>query len=141
MGKWTTPKVVIDRFLSDQYVAACTESLPSGYRFIDIAYKSTFISPYEWGRGDTIFQYEEIIVPTDKESVIRIDTGFVDTTGLAGWHDNINFYASRETGLGRNQYTGVPVTFDVKVYQENNNWYATIYNNESAGSTNPSNHS
>lgn len=150
MGKWTTPKVVIDKFASDQYIAVCSIELPSNLSYVDIATGwAGYLGENGFGTPDNYHQFFETIVDRDGKTiqfdVLRL---FDDDRPSPGWYSNISFYNNFRPIIYVTtafEYYGNTATYDIEIYRRGNNWYADVYipgtADAAASGKDPTNHS
>lgn len=129
MEKWKTPKVVIDRFTPDQYIAACTINVNNiDFDFIDLATGSHGgVNVEQWGVGDNFYQWEEDARPALEpinDYTINFD-GAIFTIRLPdGWYTNIYLYNDFNNFY---RYTGPSGPYDVFVFRDNRQYFAEVY--------------
>lgn len=147
MGKWITPKVVIEKFIANQYIASCVVNPTDLPKYIDI-YDGVGGVAYAWNAPDEWYQQGEQFA-IDGE-VIRLTQPFLASPS-SGWYEGIKFYS--DYGVWHLlydpwEYQGRSLDapkYDIEVYNVSGTWYARVYESGSIAKKNagkdPANHS
>ena len=151
MGKWITPKVVIEKFAPNQYVAVCSVEVPSNLLYVDIAKgRGGNIQIDGWGNPDLYHQWSEAIESRNGNTIqFDMSLSVLDWDNPSpGWYRSISFYSNYRSALYVTrwlEYYGSTEQYDIEVYQRGNNWYADVYitgtADAAASGKSPSNHS
>ncbi|MBE6129530.1 MAG: hypothetical protein E7185_09670 [Erysipelotrichaceae bacterium] len=150
MGKWITPKVVIEKFAPNQYVAVCSVDVPLSLRNVDIATGwAGYLDENGWGTPDNYHQFFESIVGRDGKTIqFDVLRNGDDDDPQPGWYRNVTFYSNYRPIIyvfTAYEYYGTSASYDIEVYRRGNNWYADVYitgtADAAASGKSPTNHS
>lgn len=133
MKQWETPKVVIDKFIPNQYVSVCTVPVTNTFRYIDLADPQALdLFFYRWGVGDGEHQSRENVSGRAGNTVSFQGSGDYARYPLENntWYTGITIYSGYSLFGGN--YNGPQGTFDVYVTGSADNWTAAVYTQGSA---------
>lgn len=107
MKLWTMPKVLINQFRTNEYVAACTVNIASDFKHADF-------------NGDGKIPHSSLF-PNDNENIEADGSYTIGLVGTvtSGWHENIIFYKNYLPGiylLSPWSYYGDTGPYDVYVF-------------------------
>lgn len=137
MKIWTMPRVSIEAFTPNEYVANCMVTIPNDYQYLDIAHSSgIFGLDYSFGDGDGKHQSVEDITSRSGDGIT------LNGRPSIGWFENVFFYKSYSFGLINQTYNnGSAETYDVYFYRNDGKAYVFTRGSAQKGIERAANHS